>query len=192
MNSIIPSNNSPLQHALAKLSERELLDLNIRVMADSKNADVCDEKWLPFLAWENSIADEEGWAFAENDVAQRNLIKNYIIIHQGKGTPTVIRQLFRDLQLGEIDIIERAADRKYNGEIGFDGKSVFGGERGDWAYYGIVLKRVIAVRQAEILRKILNEIAPARCKLLYLDFRSQAMLWGGEILFDGEFTFGAA
>lgn len=192
MYSIIPSNNSHLQHALARFTEEELASLDFRVITHSKNADECDEKWLPFLAWERSIADAEGWRFAETETAQRNLIRNYIEIHQGKGTPAVIRQLFRDLKLGEIDIIERVADLTWSGEVTFDGKHIFGGQGGDWAYYGVVLKRVITIQQAELLKNILNEIAPTRCKLLYLDFRDTALLWDGEIDFSGNFTFGAA
>lgn len=193
MNSIIPSNNSPLQHTLAKLTEQELVSLDWRVIIRSRSPQECDPAFLPFLAWENSISDAEGWRFAETEQAKRNLITNYIAVHQGKGTPAVIRQLFRDLQLGEIDIVERTGDLAWDGTANFDGKYIFNGDiQNGWAYYGIVLKRVITVQQAELIKYMLNEIAPARCKLLYLDFRSKALLWDGEINFDGEYTFGAS
>lgn len=192
MQTVIPSNNSHLQHALARLTEEELASLDFRVITRSKNADDCDEKWLPFLAWECSIADAEGWQFAENETAQRNLIRNYIEIHQGKGTPAVIRQLFRDLQLGEIDIVERASSQFYNGMMLFDGVYEFGADNNEgWAKYGVILKRVITVEQSVVVRLILNEIAPLRCELLFLDYRSEALLWNGEIQFDGNYTFGA-
>lgn len=191
MNSIIPSNNRPLQHALAKLTERELAELDWRVIVRTHDPQECDPAFLPFLAWENSISDAEGWRFAETEAAQRALIDDYIAVHQGKGTPSVIRRLFKDLRLGEIDIIERAADLAWNGIAKFDGKYLFGGETDDWAYYGIVLKRVVTVQQAELIKYILNEIVPARCHLLYLDYRANALLWDGEINFDGNYTFGA-
>lgn len=193
MNSIIPSNNSPLQHALAKLTEQELATLDWRVIIRSHNPQTCAPAFLPFLAWENSISDAEGWRFAETEQAHRDLIANYIAIHQGKGTPSVIRQLFRDLRLGEIDIVERAGDLSWDGTASFDGKYIFNDEiLNGWAYYGIVSKRVITVQQAELIKHILREITPARCQLLYLDYRSHALLWDGEISFDGEYTFGAS
>lgn len=191
MSSVLPSNNSPLQHALAKLTEHELASLDFRVITHSHRADVCHSRWLPFLAWENSIADAEGWGFAETEAAQRALIANYTQIHQLKGTPAAIRQLFADLQLGDIDIIERVGDLRWDGTAQFDGKHLFGGYAGDWAQYGIVLKRVVSVAQAEVIKHILAEIAPIRCQLLYLDYRAHALYWDGEINFDGSYTFGA-
>lgn len=191
MNSIIPSNNSPLQHVLAKLTEHELAELDWRVITRSHDPQECDPAFLPFLAWENSIADAEGWRFAETEAAQRALIADYIAVHQGKGTPAVIRQLFEKLQLGEIDIVERVGDLSWDGAVNFDGRYIFNGDvLNGWAYYGIVLKRVITVEQAELIKQILNEITPARCQLLYLDYRNHALLWDGEIDFDGTYTFG--
>ena len=67
----------------------------------------------------------------------------------------------------------------------------FGGAPGDWAKYAIVLKRVISIEQAEVIKALLAEIAPARCQLLYLDFRSNPLYWDGEITFNGNYTFGA-
>lgn len=192
MNSIIPSNNSVLQHTLSKLTEQDLAALDWRVILRSRHPQECDSAFLPFLAWENSISDAEGWQFAETEQAQRDLIERYITLHQGKGTPRVIRQLFRDLRLGEIEIIERAGDLSWDGTANFDGKYIFNGDIANgWAYYGIVLTRVITVAQAELIKQILHEITPARCQLLYLDYRSHALLWNGEINFDGTYTFGA-
>ena len=108
---IIPSNNSPLMHALARLTEAETAAIDWRVITQSKDPAVCAAAWLPWLAWENSISDAEGWRFAETEQAQRNLIAGYIEKHQLKGTPAVIRRLFRDLQLGEVDILERVTEK---------------------------------------------------------------------------------
>lgn len=108
---ILPSNNSPLMHALARLTEAETAAIDWRVITQSKDPAVCAADWLPWLAWENSISDAEGWRFAETEQAQRNLIAGYIEKHQLKGTPAVIRRLFRDLQLGEIEILERVTEK---------------------------------------------------------------------------------
>lgn len=189
--SLIPSNNSPLQHALSQLSSQQIAQIDWRVITQNHSSLHCSAEFLPFLAWENSISDAEGWIFAESETAQRQIIQNYIAKHQHKGTPAMIRQLFRDLQLGEIEIIERASEQQYNGNISFDGKHYFGGNNGDWATYGVVLSRVISIEQGEQIKQILAEIAPLRCRLLYLDFRSNPILWNGEIAFDGSYSFGS-
>ena len=191
MSSVIPNNNSLLQHTLAKLTAEEIAQIDWQVILHSKKPDLCATKFLPYIAWENSIGDEEGWRFAETDEVKRKIIKNYVEKHQAKGTPAVIRRLFKDLRLGEIEIIERAADLTWNGTANFDGKYLFGGQENDWAYYGIVIKRVVTVYQAELIKQILKEITPARCQLLYLDYRANALMWDGEINFDGNYTFGA-
>lgn len=189
--SILPSNNSPLQHALARLTEEEIAAIDWRAIRRAKDPDLCEEKWLPWLAWERSIGDSEGWRFAETTEARRRLIKGYVEKHQLKGTPASIRRLFRDLGLGEVKIIEHAASLKWNGEAKFDGRHRFGGFAGDWAKYGVVLTRVISVKQAAIVQEFLEEIAPARCQLMYLDYRDHPLRWNGEAKFNGEYTFGA-
>lgn len=189
--SVLPSNSTVLQHALARLTDEETAAIDWRVITESKDPTVCDPKWLPWLAWENSISDAEGWGFAETEEARRRVVGDYVRRHQLKGTPAAIRTLFRDLQLGEVEILERAARLRWNGKENFDGRNVFGGAPGDWAKYAVVLKRVVSVRQAEVIKQILAEIAPARCELLYLDYRATALMWDGEITFDGNYTFGA-
>nr|WP_314269814.1 phage tail protein [uncultured Kingella sp.] len=191
MSSIIPSNNSPLLHALARLTEAETAAADWRLILRNRQADTVQEQFVPHLAWENSISDAEGWAFAENGQARRNLIKDYITRHQTKGTPSMIRQLFRDLQLGEIDILENVHNLQWDGSATFDGNHFFGGGADDWAKYAIVLRRVISVKQAGIIKQLLAEIAPLRCELVYLDYRSNPLYWDGEIRFDGSYTFGA-
>lgn len=189
---LLPPANSRLQHDLSRLEARLLEALDAQAVLRNRDPRNCDPAYLPWLAWENSISDGEGWQFAETEQAQRNLIADYIAKHRHKGTPSVIRRLFRDLQLGEIDIIEQAAGLRWNGEAVFDGTRIFGGGEGDWAKYAIVVKRTVSNRQAAELRRILAEIAPLRCELLYIDFRSRSILWNGEIRFDGQYNFGAA
>lgn len=189
--SILPPVNSPLQHALAKMTTDELAAVDWRVIIHAKDPAHCEAKWLPWLAWGRSIGDAEGWDFAETDTARRNIIADYIPRHQLKGTPDAIRRLFRDLQLGEVEIIERASALRWDGTAKFDGKYLFGGGEGDWAKYAVIVKRVISLAQAAQIRRILAECAPLRCELIYLDFRANPLKWNGEIRFDGTHTFGA-
>lgn len=193
MDTLIPkSSGSRLQHDLARLTDQEAAALDIAVITRSRDPQQCDAHWLPWLAWERSIGGEEGWQFAESEAARRDLISGYIAKHQQKGTPAVIRQLFRDLRLGEISIIERAAALRWSGEATFDGTHIFGGAAGDWAKYAIVVNRPITNAQAEHLRKILEQITPKRCELVYIDYRNTPLHWDGEITFNGSYNFGAA
>ncbi|PJO78740.1 phage tail protein I [Neisseria brasiliensis] len=191
MNSVIPSNNTPLQHTLARLTEDRIAALDWRVILNAHDPAVCQAEWLPWLAWENSISDAEGWRFAQTEEEKRRLIANYIEKHQKKGTAAVIRNLFRDLGLGEIEIIEKVARLRWNGKAVFNGQYIFGGQPEDWAKYAIILKRVISGSQAKLIQAILNEITPIRCELIYIDYRANPLYWNGEIEFNGDFTFGA-
>ncbi|WP_118780321.1 phage tail protein I [Neisseria lactamica] len=192
MNSTIPSNNSPLQHALAHLTDGETAALDTAAVNRQLDPARCDPAFLPFLAWQRSIETPEGWELAQTDEARRRLIAAFDEIHAHKGTPHAIRQLFRLLQLGEVQIIERANEFTWNGEVLFDGSRTFGGREDDWAKYSIVLTRPVSNRQAAQIRALLEDIAPLRCELLSLDYRANPLLWNGEISFDGEYSFGAA
>lgn len=192
MNSTIPSNNSPLQHALARLTDGETAALDTAAVNRQLDPARCDPAFLPFLAWQRSIETPEGWELVQTDEARRRLIAAFDEIHAHKGTPHAIRQLFRLLQLGEVQIIERANEFTWNGEVLFDGSRTFGGREDDWAKYSIVLTRPVSNRQAAQIRALLAEIAPLRCELVALDYRANPLLWNGEISFDGEYSFGAA
>lgn len=191
MKTILPLNSSPLQRALAAVSNDVLLKLDTEVIRQSKDPVRCEAKMLPWLAWENSIGDAEGWRFAENEHQKRRLVQGYIEKHALKGTPYVIRQLFRDMDLGEIDIVEKVKALDWGGSAEFSGDYYFGGDAGDWACYGIKIRRPITNAQAEILKEMLAELAPARCKLIYLSYRSDPIFWDGEVSFDGNYNFGA-
>ena len=103
--SLLPTSATELQQALDLVTAKSTaLDHNIIRM--SHDPLTCDPSLLPWLAWAASIDDAEGWVFAEGETEKRALIANYIRKHELKGTPASIRQLFRDLGLGEIDIIE--------------------------------------------------------------------------------------
>lgn len=191
MKTLLPSNSSLLQKSLARLAAELLVKIDTDVIRESKDPQACDVSLLPWLAWENSIGDAEGWRFAENEHQKRRLVQGYIEKHALKGTPYVIRQLFRDMDLGEIDIVERVKALDWDGSAEFSGDYYFGGDAGDWACYGIKIRRPITNAQAEILKEMLAELAPARCKLIYLSYRSDPIFWDGEVSFNGNYNFGA-
>ena len=64
---IMPGGSTPLQHMLAEMTAEEIAAIDCREIIRAHDAAACDEKWLPWLAWENSIGDAEGWMFAETE-----------------------------------------------------------------------------------------------------------------------------
>ena len=100
---LIPGNSRRLQHDLARLTQQEADALDIDLINRSRNPELCDAHWLPWLAWEWSVGDEEGWEFAETEYVRRRLIAGFAELHHYKGTPYAIRRLFRLLGLGEMD-----------------------------------------------------------------------------------------
>ena len=189
--SLLPSSATHLQHALA-LATAKATDLNHNVIRDSRNPMTCAADLLPWLAWENSIDDAEGWVFAEGETEKRALIADYIAKHEYKGTPYSIRRLFRDLGLGEIDIIEDVGKIRYDGKVTHDGTYLHGSTGDTWATYNIIVKeQPITNDQADFLKTILRGIAPARCELRQIIYTRVAIRYNNTAIYDGTYNYGA-
>lgn len=94
MPTVIPTNNTDLLQALARLTSQELATVfDLAVITKSRIPDSCPPEFIPWLAWERSIGSDEGWNITDTEIARRKLIENYIQKHQHKGTPSVIRRL---------------------------------------------------------------------------------------------------
>lgn len=189
--SLLPSNVSTLEHEIVQINaQAEKLDQQI--IKTSRNPMVCDAKLLPWLAWEHSIDDQEGWIFAESEDAQRALIASYIQKHEQKGTPDSIRRLFRDLGLGEVDIIEDVGKIRYDGKVMHDGIYIHGSTVGTWPTYSIIIReRAITNDQADFLKNILRGIAPARCELRQIIYTRVAIRYNNTAVYDGTYNYGA-
>ncbi len=188
---LLPTSATELQQALDLVTAQSTaLDHNIIRM--SHDPLTCDPSLLPWLAWAASIDDAEGWVFAEGETEKRALIANYIRKHELKGTPASIRQLFRDLGLGEIDIIEDIGKIRYDGAVTHNGDYIHGSTGGTWATYSIIVKeRPITNDQAEFLKTILRGIAPARCELRQVTYTRVAIRYNAVANYDGTYNYGA-
>lgn len=190
-NSILPSVSSRLEKSFEKVS-RYFNDLPV-LIKDTTIAENCPESFLPFLAWMLSISDEEGWKFAEGSDAKRNLIKRSIEIHKKKGTVWSIREVFRMLGLGEIEILENVGRLFYNGEHLHDAEMIYGGDfSSTWATYNIRLQYPITNDQAITIRRILDGVAPARSELVRLDYKAVAIRYNAIANYDGQFNYGSS
>lgn len=134
---------------------------------------------LPHLADQFSLMDEVAWLLAESDDAKRSLIKGSAQLHRFKGTPWAIREVFRLLGFGEIRIDE--------------GVSPTEGRAPVWSLYRVaLLERVITNEQAAMLRRLLLTVAPARCRLVALDYQAVPLRYNGLANYDGQYNHGSS
>lgn len=138
------------------------------------------------------VAGIEGGTLAENDTNRRSLVKNAIAIHRLKGTPAGVKRSIRDAGFGEVTIIERPGDLFHDGTYTRNGLMTHGSARGAWRNYHIIMHRLITVDQAVLIRKLANEFAPARCRLLQIVYTSVPLRHNGVGYRNGSYTRGAA
>ncbi|PBJ94759.1 phage tail protein [Pseudomonas plecoglossicida] len=145
---------------------------------------------LPVLADQFSMLDEAAWLLAESVDARRNLIKGAAELHRYKGTPWAVREVIRLLGFGEIVLQEGLGNQVRDGSIARDGAHVHG-DPSSWPLYRVFLKRPITNDQAATLRRLLISVAPARCRLVSLDYTSVAIRHNGFARRDGQYNRGS-
>lgn len=145
---------------------------------------------LPHLADQFSLMDEVAWQLAESVDAKRDLIKNAAELHRFKGNPWAIREVIRLLGFGEVILQEGLNNQVHNGAITRDGSHVHG-DPSAWALYRVFLQRPITNDQAALLRRLLLSTAPARCRLVALDYQAVAIRHNGLARRDGEYNYGS-
>lgn len=180
---LLPPNVTPLEQALADAMAPAVDPSVIGTIADSAR---CPAPLLPWLAWERSV---EQFDAAKTEEQQRALIRSSLDVHRRKGTLSAVRQVFRDLDLGEVKIDE--GNHKYlaDGAMTADGFCTAGDPDG-WAEYRVRIDKMLSVDQATVARGILSEIAPARCVLWGLDFTGATLIANGYALANGQYTAG--
>lgn len=145
---------------------------------------------LPVLADQFSMLDEAAWLLAESVDARRNLIKNAAELHRYKGTPWAIREVIRLLGFGEVRLQEGLGSQVHDGTILRDGSHVHG-DPSSWPLYRVFLERSITNDQAALVRRLLLSVAPARCRLVSLDYSAVAIRHNGFARRDGSYNHGS-
>ncbi|WP_338807152.1 phage tail protein [Pseudomonas chlororaphis] len=166
----------------------ESLDINAMLVY---LVDLVKPQLLPVLADQFSLIDEAAWLLAESEDAKRNMIKSSAELHRYKGTPWAIREVIRLLGFGEVTIQEGLNNQIRNGSITRNGTYVHGDPTA-WALYRVFLKRVITNDQAALLRRLLLSVAPARCRLVSLDYQEVAIRHNGVARRDGQYNRGSS
>jgi hypothetical protein len=152
--------------------------------------DVVDASALPYLAEQFSLIGD-GWELASTETAQRNMIKAAVEIHQHKGTPWAVKQVFVLLGLGDVDIDEGRSGYIRDGSMRRDGFAIRGERSAHWAEYRIRCYRLLTTQQAAMARALLANITPIRCQLVEIDFSSAALIRNGFAIRDGSYTRGS-
>ena len=175
---------------LCELLDERLAELDLNVMLVYL-IDLVKPSLLTVLADQFSLLDEAAWLLAESVDAKRNLIKNAAELHRFKGTPWAIREVIRLLGFGEVTLQEGFNDQTYSGSIDHDGTYVYGAPSA-WALYRVFLQRVITNDQAVLLRRLLLSVAPARCRLVSLDYQSIAIRYNAVARYDRQYNYGSS
>ncbi|MDR6915122.1 phage tail P2-like protein [Pseudomonas sp. 3296] len=161
---------------LCELLDQALADLDLNAMLVYL-IDLAKPTLLSTLADQFSLLDEAAWGLAESEETKRNLIKNAVELHRFKGTPWAIREVIRLLGFGEVTLKE-GADAQPGAQA--------------WPLYRVVLKRVVTNDQAVLLRRLLLSIAPARCRLVSLDYQTVAIRYNAVASYDGQYNHGSS
>jgi hypothetical protein len=175
---------------LCELLNETLADLDLNAILVYL-IDLVKAPLLPILADQFSLLDEAAWVLAESEDAKRNLIKGSAELHRYKGNPWAIREVVRRLGFGEIQIFEGLSGQLRNGRTRRDGIYWHGDPKG-WAQYRVFLQQPITNDQAATLRSALIDHAPARCRLVSLDYQAAANRHNGLFFRDGQYNRGSA
>ncbi|MDU9392157.1 phage tail protein [Pseudomonas sp. zfem002] len=175
---------------LAELLAESMSDLDLNAMLVYL-VDLVKPRVLPFLADQFSLLDETAWLLAESSDARRNLIKSAAELHRYKGTPWAIREVIRLLGFGEVTLQEGLSNRVRDGSIRRDGEYVHG-DPSAWPCYRVFLQRPLTNDQAALVRRLMLSVAPARCRLVSLDFTAIAIRHNGFAKRDGYYNRGSS
>ncbi|WP_447830052.1 phage tail protein I [Aeromonas salmonicida] len=182
---LLPPSVTRLEHlAAATLAS----NLTPEVITSTRFADTCPAPLLPWLAWARSV---DWWELAESEDQQRALIRASFQLHQRKGTPWAIKEALNVLGFGDSTIIERATGRRYDGTLTYNGNETHG-DPTQWAVYRVILARPVTTAQANRIKRLLAEMAPARCHLAALDYTMAPLSYNGAATYNGNYNHGAS
>lgn len=179
-----PPNQTPLESAAGRACSMPVAPEIILTLLDPWRIPA---RLLPWLAWALSV-DE--WDDEWDEQTRRQVVADSLAVHRKKGTPWAIRQVFRSLGLGEIDIEEGRSGYRRDGSIRREPFYLRGSGTAGWAEYRIFCHKQLSIRQAETAIRMLKDAAPARCRLVEIDFSSAALIRNGLARRNGTFTRG--
>lgn len=178
----------------ASVQERALEQATARVGAvpvgitDLWNPDTCPADKLAFLAWAFSVDEwDAGWP----EESKRATIRDAWAVQSRKGTVWAVRRVLTNAGYGDVELVEGLGIVRRDGSQVRNG-FITHGDPTQWATYRAVLSRPISNAQSAQVRRLLQNTAPARCKLLEFVFTQANNLHNGAIRRDGTYNRGTA
>lgn len=183
MTSLLPSNSTSLERALAASTVSDQLPVKIGTLWSAEH---CPVAFLPYLAWALSV---DFWDLATTETQQRALIAGAIAWHKKRGTPWAIKQALAAVGYPVLELVEQAeyhrewvsaGGRTLDGSWSLDATATLlppeaGGAvvrrtaLNHWAEYAIRLNAVDGAwsrEQQDRIRRIAEAYAPARSRLV--------------------------
>lgn len=181
--SILPDNATSLE----KLLERAMSpEIDLATLSDLLSPDRCPIDLLGWLAWALSVDEwDDSWPESQ----KRQVCRDSLWVHQHKGTIGAVKRALAAAGYQGAQVVERYNWKTYDGSSNHDG-SINHEPPDHWAEYRVILTRPITIEQAAQVRRILENVAPARCELVALDFTQAQNLYDAQINHDGQFTHG--
>lgn len=178
------------QRALEALSAKTA-DLPVHAVLVN-DFDAVDASALPHLAEQLNCLGDLGWELCgEDPAAQRAYLKSVVSLKRAKGTPHAVREIFRLLGLGEVQLHEGTAGKLYDGSLSHFGATGFNGSRPTWAAYSVTVDALMTIQMSERIGELLARWAPARCKFLGVETVGSKLIYNGFATQDGTYTYGA-
>lgn len=129
--------------------------------------------------WQNISEDEH-----------RALIAAFPTIKKRRGTLWAVEQALAVID-ANAHVIEGDYQIRYNGVASYDGVYQYG-YKTHWAEYVVIASRAMINAQASQLRRLLESVAPARSRLLRIDYTAVAAIYDGAISYAGNYNYGGA
>lgn len=183
---LLPNNASPLEERLEQVSARiGAVPVAIR---DVWDPETCPAHMLPWLAWALSVDEwEPSWPVDR----QRAVVSASVSVHRRKGTLAAVRQAITAAGLGDASVREGFGPNDFDGTYDYDAAIAYEAG-GHWAEYEVMLTRPMSIAQGEQVRRIIESVAPLRCRLIGLNFSEALNLYDAATAHNGTFSHGVA
>jgi phage tail P2-like protein len=180
--SLLPPNRTGQEHAIEQTQAARIAGMDVPVDR-LWNPSTCPAALLPWLAWALSV-DE--WDDAWPEETKRRVIADSVTVHRVKGTVGAVRRALAAAGYGDALIRERWGALFYNGTWGYGDGTTYG-SGANWAAYAVQLNRFVPVDEAARIGRILENVAPARCRLVVLGL---PIIYGDGHAYIGQWSYG--
>lgn len=179
MSRLLPPNSTPLERALANVSERIS---NMQVpLANIWNAETCPKALLPWLASSLSV---DVWDETWPEEMKRAAIASSLEIHRTKGVTQSVMTALATAGHPDAQLIERVDCQRYDGKVTYNGIYRHGGAS-QWATFRVILQRVTTIDLADQIIKRITHAKRLSCHLIALDYRRSELRYNGSANYDG-------